>query len=58
MVARAWVTLAESTSDKGKQLQAYLKAVEALEDRPVLQAEYLVLYGEFLYSAGFPVQVR
>ena len=56
MVARVWTVLAQSMSDKKAKLQAYYKAVEVLELKPLAQAEYLVLYGEFLYSEGFAIQ--
>ena len=55
MVARVWTVLAQSMSDKKAKLQAYYKAVEVLEHKPLAQAEYLVLYGEFLYSEGFAI---
>jgi len=56
MVARVWTILAQSMSDKGAKLHAYYKAVEALEHKPLAQAEYLVLYGEFLYTEGFAIE--
>ena len=56
MVARVWTILAQSSSDKKGKLQAYYKAVEVLEQQPLSQVEYLVLYGEFLYSEGFPIE--
>ena len=55
MVARVWTILAQSSSSKKGKLEAYYKAVEALEQKPLSQVEYLVLYGEFLYSEGFPI---
>jgi hypothetical protein len=51
-----WTTLAQATNNKQKQLSAYQKAVESLETIPLAQVEYLILYGEFLYSAGYPVE--
>ena len=56
MVARVWTILAQSSSDKKGKLQAYYKAVEVLEQKPLAQVEYLVLYGEFLYTEGFPIE--
>lgn len=37
------------------QMMSYQKAVESLAVKPLQQVEYLILYGEFLYSAGFSV---
>lgn len=51
-----WTTLAQATNNRLKQLAAYQKAVESLESIPLAQVEYLILYGEFLYSSGYPVE--
>ena len=55
MVARVWTVLAQSSTDKKGRLHSYHKAVEALQNKPLAQVEYLVLYGEFLYAEGFPI---
>ena len=53
--ARVWAVLGSNSENKKEQLNALMRAVEALSATPLQKVEHLVTLGEWLYCSGYPL---